>query len=514
MKRILLFALALSTAIGTWAQVKTSAEVIIPITPESPGAMDIETFGKNGLMAITLNNKDVKGSYTTVVDFYDVELDKGKTLKSSLPYVYASKGDYKNESHFYRINAKAAEYVLRDFEMNGDVEETRFDLNNKFHLIDFVVENDKAYMGGMIKSNVNFYILDVKSKKVKTINFLKYFKGLTFFKSMQYLKESKELHLWVYTLLKGKPVYHLLIIDEDGEVKDNAIEFKPMADKYMDEVSAKKLANGDYIITGTYGSKNYDTVKKAKYSAIMGYTYIAGGATSFGSSNGFFICKLSDGSFSNIQFTLYTKLDKFFDYLSEKGQSKIDKKKEKAEAKGKEFETNQLMILHEVKETKTGFLVIGEAYYPTYRTETYSSGGKTYTRRVFDGFQYTHAVILDINKDLEIEGNNIFEMTLQYKPYSARRFINVGFDKGETQLVYSTGNKIYTRTFTGSEQVSETEDVIKIDEDALKSSTSSSIEYWYPGTFVSYGEQYYKVKNEKDKKEKKREHFIMKLDFK
>lgn len=514
MKKILFFVLALATTMSAWSQVKTTAEVILPITPESSGSMSILTFGKNGLMAISETNKEVKGSYTTVVDFYDVELEKGKTIKSSLPFPFADKGSYKSENNYYLINAKLSEYVLRDFEMNGDVEETRFELNNKFHLIDFKVENDKAFMCGMIKSNVNFFILDIKSKKVKTINFLKYFKGLTFFKSMQYLKESKEMHLWIYTLLKGKPIYHLLIIDEDGEVKDNAIEFKPMADKYMDEVSAKKLSNGDYIITGTYGSRNYDTVKKAKYSALMGYTYISGGTTSFGSSNGFFICKLRDGSFSDIQFTLYTKLDKFFDYLSEKGQSKIDKKKEKAEAKGKEFETNQLMILHEVKETKTGYLVIGEAYYPTYRTETYSSGGKTYTRRVFDGFQYTHAVILDINKDLEIEGNNIFEMTLQYKPYSAVRFINVGFEKDETHLVYSTGNKIYTRTFAGSEQVSETEDEIKLDEDALKSSTSSYTRFWYPGTFVSYGEQYYKVKNEKDKKEKKREHFIMKLEFK
>ncbi len=234
-----------------------------------------------------------------------------------------------------------------------------------------------------------------------------------------------------------------------------------------------------------------------------------------------FFCKAHGEEIEFIEFYDYLKLDNFLSYLPERKQKRIEKKKKKKEKRGKELFFNYLIADHEIKVLEDGYLFLGEAYYPTYRTESYTTyvngSPVTRTRTVFDGYQYTHAVLARFDKMGKMEWGQTFEMNPQTKPYYAKRFISTPevVDDG-ISMVFASGSKIYTKVvneegITIDDEESEQIELQK-EGDEIKYS-SSNLDYWYKDFFLAYGYQKIKNKEERGKDRKRKIFFMTKIRY-
>lgn len=61
-------------------------------------------------------------------------------------------------------------------------------------------------------------------------------------------------------------------------------------------------------------------------------------------------------------------------------------------------------------QTKDGYIIFGEAYYPVYRKETVKHPMAVEIKKVFDGNQYTHTYVVKLDKKGDLKWSKIFEM--------------------------------------------------------------------------------------------------------
>jgi len=234
-------------------------------------------------------------------------------------------------------------------------------------------------------------------------------------------------------------------------------------------------------------------------------------------SEGLFFGEVEDGAVNYIRYYNFLDLKDFLSYLPEKKQEKIEKKKAKKEAQGKEMTLDYWIADHDVIVLEDGYLFLGEAYYPTYRTETYYTTGANgamiaHTRTVFDGYQYTHGTLGKFSKEGELMWDVCFELNPGYKPFYVKRFIAIS-EQTATQIsmAYTSGNEIVSKTmdFDGNIISDEKWDFIETGNDNEKTKrTFSNVDHWYGNFFLAYGSQV--VKNGK---EKRKVYFVNKIGF-
>jgi hypothetical protein len=236
--------------------------------------------------------------------------------------------------------------------------------------------------------------------------------------------------------------------------------------------------------------------------------------------------KWSEGELISKKFFNFLDLDNFTSYLPERKQNRIERKKQRKKNRGKELTINYLIVGHELIQKDDTYLFLGEACYPTYsqrtRYVTTTANGQTTTRRitesVFDGFQYTHAILCKFNQNGELLWDNVFEMNSMYKPKRLKRFIAISETPENTvKLSFTNYDKMEVKAFdfNGKVLIDRVSEPIALnfDEDKAKR-TKSSIDFWYDDYFIAYGEQ--KIKNKSDDKEtkgKRRVYFINKVKF-
>lgn len=239
----------------------------------------------------------------------------------------------------------------------------------------------------------------------------------------------------------------------------------------------------------------------------------------YGTSNGMYF-SIYDGDKQEVfERHNFTDFDNFFKYLPEKSEKKMDKKKAKAEKKGKELLVNYSMLTHDIIEKDGAYIMIGEAYYAHYHTEcttTYVNGApQTTCRQVFDGWMFTHAVIAAFDENGKKLWDNCFEIQ-NILTYDLSEKIKVMFKEDEVVLVYSIGGYINSKVIEGKKVV-EGKHKTKIEtnykEDKVKSDGGSSIAYWYDNYFIAYGYQRIKNTSKKDTKRKRTVFYFNKIEY-
>ena len=102
---------------------------------------------------------------------------------------------------------------------------------------------------------------------------------------------------------------------------------------------------------------------------------------------------------------------------------------------------------HRVYESQDKYYYVGEFYRPGYRANTKESfkNGKplpvTKSRSSFEGYQYTQAVIVCINKEGEVEWSNDVHLHPVHKPLFIKRWFNVSFEGNKMKLIYVDRSK-------------------------------------------------------------------------
>ncbi len=452
-------------------------------------------FGKNGLL---LYAKEEKGN-TWKLERYNTDLKPEQKQNFEVPRGYYSRARYTSDedlSMFY--SNKSGKYIFYNFsgeELN--VEKHVGQLPKKTYVSSMVAEGNLAYIACRNKKGPVLIMLNIESGKTTLlpINISPYSPKYLSIERVQVLKEDKTVMVYINAMNKKDHNLYVMQFNEAGK-EIAKFNLSKSTEKKLSSVSASALGNNEYIFTGTYSSKN------AAYS------------------EGMYMCKTTKDDINFMKFYNFTDFSEFFSYLPERKQAKIEKKKERYDEKNKELTFNYLIAEHPIKKIGDNYMLIGEAYYPTYRQErvtTISSNGQTSTttQTVFDGYQYTHATVAGF----DAEGNKLWDQTFElwpsYKPFVVKRFISSSTENDQISLLFASGNNINSLGISAEGEIlkKESHSFITSSDDEKVKSSFSNIEFWYDTNFIAFGYQTIKDSNESFGNKKRRVFFINKVTY-
>ena len=269
------------------------------------------------------------------------------------------------------------------------------------------------------------------------------------------------------------------LFPEGTSIKNTIIN--PPRDKNLIFGHMMKTTGDSVILAGVYG-------KNVEYS------------------RGVFVASINPTGEYTIRYYNFGDLKNFFKYLRVGRQNRIKDRIERKKVKGKKLRFNYRIVVHEFIPYQDHFLMLGEAFYPVYKSSAYSGGRGLpfYNYRyntpgswqqqdyTFDGYRYTHAVTIGIAKDGKLLWDNSFEIK-NVKSNALDQYVHLIPGKN-LSLLYSYENKLYSKTIQGLEVVeSKTEDLMRglyeSDEVRKNSTQNHHLDYWYDDYLLSYGVQ-------------------------
>ena len=460
--------------------------------------------GKSGFLIIA-ENKDSKGKETEwQYDYYNNKLEKEDSKSLLINKKFNSIASYENDEATYSLytNKKGEFEIIAAKKESNKLERTKGKLPKKFGFSSLYVLNDYAYLVGTLKKSPTIFAVDLERTltTVIPINIGDFKPKNTEITNFQVKPKNNEFLIFVKGIDNKRESEMYMLMGEKNKLKGQKFRLGKTGEKNLISISASKIGTSEYTITGTYGVNSVST------------------------SSGIFFGKVDKRKVSFLKFTKFLDLKDFLSYLPERKQEKIEKKRKRKKKRGKDVKINYNIADHDVIETPDGgFILVGEAYYATYRSEartTFVNGQATTTYvTVFDGYQYTHAIVTKFSANGELEWDNSFKMYPSYKPFTVKRFISL-YGKGEESLnlAYADESKIHTKSINNKdgEVLSEKEsEEIKTAYEGDKTKRSSSrLKHWYEEYFIVYG--YQKIKNKgdnKDKRGKRKVFFVNKVKF-
>jgi hypothetical protein len=221
-------------------------------------------------------------------------------------------------------------------------------------------------------------------------------------------------------------------------------------------------------------------------------------------SRGMYIANIEPSGLQQIRYYHFGDLENFFKYMKAKREIRVKNRIERKKVKGKRARFNYRFLVHELILHNDQYILLGEAFYPKYKNvdRTYSggffAGGSTTgplirDGRVFEGYVYTHAVVMGFDKNGNLLWDNSFEIN-DVKSCTLEQFVKLNVQNDKIALVYMFQNQIRTKIIK-DDQVLEgkTSDPIKTfrDNDIVRKQTKGdgNLDYWYGDFLVAHGTQ-------------------------
>jgi hypothetical protein len=487
----------LNSIIG-FAQVDQSLRIEYPIDDSYDHTVIAVSNQQKALVISKVKDKSRK-VYNWSFDLIDENFKTIKKTQADFPLKFENYEYSFYDNHYYLLyyNNHDGKYNLLDLNVNDFTTKIQEGILAKgLRLNEIIAMDGNVFISALSKREQSIFVLNATTNKVlhvvpKELTDLK----ITYIdmQRVDNILDQKEMVYKYKVCEKEGCDYLMLRFDNNGNQIGNFFFLpKADADKELTSISLSKLSTDQYLSTGTY------SVAKSK------------------KANGIYIAHVNNSKVEFINYYNFLDLNNFTSYLSEKQQNKIEKKKDKKAASGEELNLSYNVSVHDITVQDGEYFFLGEFYYPTYRTETYTVMGangsmSTVSRQVFDGYQYTHSCVAGFDMSGKLIWSNTFEMYLNYKPYTVRQYIRMNHEGENTKLVYATGTAIKTITFNKNKVIKDesVSTLISTDEnDVVKRTTNNFIEWWYGQNYFSYGNQVIKNK-ENDSGNKKREVFYI-----
>ncbi len=232
-----------------------------------------------------------------------------------------------------------------------------------------------------------------------------------------------------------------------------------------------KTDNDEMIIAGTYG------IRSAIYSS------------------GLFISRINAAGDQETRYYPFYLLQNFFKYLKPRQEQRIKQRIERRINAGRRTRLQYRLMVHELVPLGNEIILLSEAYYPVYKRDdryNYGLAVSAYVPYIFDGYRYTHAVIIGFDKKGNLQWDNSFEIN-DVKTYNLEQFVKMDYRSNRIALLYLFDNRIRSKLIQNNNvvegktlrslQLSFQAEEPEIDDDIKR------LEYWYPGTFLAYGIQ-------------------------
>lgn len=504
MKKLLLFAFCALISSISFAQIEYLERFEIELKDDYENE-EVHQFGEDGVILVANSKKSRKGNREWKIDHYSTQLTLIQSLSFEVPKKYQTQLTRTRDNHVQiLLTNHRGKYGLLNIQLvNGKVqiELTEFKLGKKNAVTNMVVTEKITFLGvsaNRITGGKKF-IVQVNNKTGQTKVTPLVIEGA----------KSKSLSIGSISEdnITGNIIYHISEAKKKRIGNSYFMVYSPNGDKIdefkiddgsgniIDDLSSSQLSENKRVITGTYKLTNSE------------------------SSIGLFFGQMDGTNVEFIKYYPFTDFENFLSYLPERTQERIAKKKKRKEKRGKSFNLNYRLASHgiiEINDEKGGYLYLGEAYYPTYRTETYTTtdaNGNTVTRTrtVFDGYKYTHAVLARFDQEGNLIWDHIFEFEISYKPFQVKRFITVaeGLQDG-IKLTYSSNFKIYNKAFdfNGTIKTDTQSETIDFGEGTKVKRSFNDVHHWYKNFYLVSGIQ---VIKEEGKLKKRKVFFMNKL---
>lgn len=201
----------------------------------------------------------------------------------------------------------------------------------------------------------------------------------------------------------------------------------------------------------------------------------------------------------DIKYHDFSKLRFFFEFMTPRREKRMKEKFARQEALGKPLVLRYRLLLHPVLPHPKGYAVIGEVYYPQYRSGAYSMPimdpslpRMPNSRRMFDGFRFTHAMVCVFDRQGNLLWDNSYQLSNDTYADLAPTVEAGVSPEGNITLVYPKEDVLRFKTLRPGVSISNEEEVAvrtNSETEKLLSSEREGIVNWYGNTFIAFGFQ-------------------------
>ncbi len=473
------YSLAVSKTIGllllcllSWpnfAQNITSTRVELPLSEGSEDEFNVISYGEKGVLVLNPQTNNL--GYELNLNFakYDTTLYKVWQGSYTPPKNYKLLKYFDTENHLYcllKLEDKNNIIIVRIDVQNGDyiVVESKMLTNMSIEI--FTVVKSKALIGGKFNERpvvelVNLFdqnakvLPDIHANDIKLNNI-----------------EVNQSSGSIYVLLKNTRNCRMLlnVYNYEGKLEAENV----LGEKNQLPVNGRllKMPDNNFILAGNYADNCSD------YSI------------------GFYTHQLTGEN--QTHFYDFTTLSNYLNYMSEKRQTRVKNRISNKKLKGKDFKLRQRLLLHEPVPSADGMILIGEAFYPEYKSNTgnfypYPRNYRwaNYYTNNYNNFRYTHALLCGFDKNGKLMWDNSINMKdIQSRTLDPKVQItkHTGFDY---IVAYPDNGIIKTAKMKTEEAIEHLENLdLKQAEDRIILDTyDSELAAWYDHNFIAYGFQ-------------------------
>ncbi len=454
---------------------------------------------ENGLMLVTETTKTVPEGLEWVLQGVDTSLNINWRMNLVTPFGSYFKGYEYADDHYYLLYG-TSEYRREDmsvYQIDANTQDTsKFEINTVFpiDLTYFEVVGNTLVFGGYAFYKPVIMLYDMNTRKPKVLPGI-----YNNFSEILDVVPDDEMQIFTVIMTERMPskLYTVSIksYTSNGTLIQNR-NLNPGDDKSLLDGASTTFLDGYQYVVGTYARR------KSEFS------------------RGLYVSRLKNGIQEYVRYHNYADLSNFFSYMSEKRESRIKKRIAKRKQLGKKLRFNYRLMVHDVIERENEYILVGEAYYPRYRSNStaygrpYSSYSSRYATSssgympnsfnpYFIGYRYTHAVVVGFSKSGEILWDNSFEINDVQTPV-LREFVNVTVDDRDDKIVllYLYDNTIRSKIIKGNEIIEGlTINPVKLSNENQEAKSVNKemegLENWYANKLYGYGKQ--KIRNPADK---------------
>ncbi|MBL7870787.1 MAG: hypothetical protein JNM78_04180 [Cyclobacteriaceae bacterium] len=275
----------------------------------------------------------------------------------------------------------------------------------------------------------------------------------------------------------------------------------PEANKNLIFGRSVKMPNDEEVVAGVYGNRNVEY------------------------SRGIFVANINRLGEYHITYYNFSELQNFFSYMKVRREKRVKERIERRKIKGKKIRFNYRLLVQEVIPYENQFIMLGEAFYPRYTYtgtrgnsfgfSSFYSNPLTRGDRIFDGYQYTHAIVIGFDAQGKLKWDNSFEIN-DVKSFDLQQYVKIAPSKNQISLVYFYDNLIRSKIIKDNQVLEgKTADPLKsrFETDLIKKNDTqtSKLDYWYAHHFFASGIQ--KVRNQQVEDLYRKVFFINKIKY-
>lgn len=431
--------------------------------------LSIRPIGRKGLLMLLRDKKEKSCKLLS----FSTGLQKEAELPIHVDGSWKNLGLFANEdstSFTFLFVGKSSWFVKTfDTQKRTLTEETYKMLDKDFVVRELVRFKDKMVISGLLHWRPRMLVLDLRSG-IQDILKLPNMKNKGNVVSMTTDSGNKRLAIFFRkTRSKKRGEMNLVFMDADGKLSSPFFLEKDSRYVIIDG-SVTWIDEGSFVLAGTYGLSRF-----SNHAA------------------GFFFSRWENYVQQSLQHYSFSRFEDHLDYLPEDHRKIVDVERQHPNVEN--FVQNTV-VFHPVYAVDSGYRLICEVYYRkeeyvTTQTKNLKGEIEEKTEKVFVGYEYTDALVLDLDEKGNKIGGYCFPIHLERRPRKvSAKLWALKSRSGELQIIYAYPNGLMIHEIKDhqirTKRIEELQEEIAIPD---RITNNAGLIYWYGNSYLFFGNQ-------------------------